>query len=196
MKHIFNTLINSFIDDEVGIAEDFLSKELSFQLKANLIALYTDRKLSMAGTGNSLLVNYDQLFRSDIIYWLDRAHNNEYENQFFDLMDRFVQHLNDTCYTGIRSYEFHYTMYENGSFYKKHIDQFQNNNSRKYSMVMYLNTEWAPGDGGELSIHHLDRIQNIDPTNGKIVFFKSSELAHEVLLSNKPRMSITGWLKT
>jgi len=196
LKHIFNTLINSFIDDEVGIAEDFLSKELSFQLKANLIALYADRKLSMAGTGNSQLVNYDQLFRSDIIYWLDRAHNNEYENQFFDLMDQFVQHLNDTCYTGIKSYEFHYTMYENGSFYKKHIDQFQNNNSRKYSMVMYLNSEWAPGDGGELSIHHLDHIQNIDPTNGKIVFFKSSELAHEVLLSNKPRLSITGWLKT
>ena len=36
----------------------------------------------------------------------------------------------------------------------------------------------------------------LSPTNGKIVFFKSSELAHEVLLSNQPRMSITGWLKS
>ena len=25
--------------------------------------------------------------------------------------------------------------------------------------------------------------------------FKSSELEHEVLVTNKPRMSITGWLK-
>ena len=31
--------------------------------------------------------------------------------------------------------------------------------------------------------------------DGKTVFFKSSELAHEVLLTNKARMSITGWLK-
>jgi SM-20-related protein len=31
--------------------------------------------------------------------------------------------------------------------------------------------------------------------NGKGVFFKSGELEHEVLLANKMRMSITGWLK-
>jgi SM-20-related protein len=31
--------------------------------------------------------------------------------------------------------------------------------------------------------------------SGKSVFFKSSELVHEVLTTNKPRMSITGWLK-
>jgi len=52
------------------------------------------------------------------------------------------------------------------------------------------------GNGGELQIHHADHLQNISPTNGKSVFFKSSELAHEVLLTHVPRMSITGWLKT
>ena len=133
--------------------------------------------------------------RSDVIYWLDRKHNTTHENDFFDLVDAFVSHLNNTCYTGITGYEFHYALYEKGTFYKKHLDQFRNNDSRKYSMIMYLNDSWKEGDGGELNIHHTDSVQSISPVNGKSVFFKSNELVHEVLMANKPRMSITGWLK-
>lgn len=196
LEKIFNTLINSFIENKVGIAEDFLSKSLSLHLKENLTALYADRLLALAGTGGNANLQYNDLFRSDIIYWLDRKHNNIHENSFFDLMDSFVMFLNETCYTGITEYEFHYTLYEKGSFYKKHLDQFRDNDSRKYSMIMYLNDEWKVDDGGELCIHHEDRTENISPVNGKSVFFKSSELQHEVLISNKPRMSITGWLKS
>lgn len=196
LEKIFNTLVNSFIDNKVGIAENFLSQSLSLQLKANLQTLYASQQMQSAGTGGNTNVHYDQLFRSDIIYWLDRAHNNAHENTFFDLMDTFILFLNETCYTGITGYEFHYALYEEGSFYKKHLDQFKNDDSRKYSMIMYLNSEWTEGDGGELCIHHHDHIENISPTSGKTVFFKSSELEHEVLLSNKPRMSITGWLKS
>lgn len=196
MEKIFNALINSFIENKIGIAEDFLSKALSLQLKANLQTLYGDQQMQAAGTGATTTVNYDHLFRSDIIYWLDREHNNVHENTFFDLMDSFILFLNETCYTGITGYEFHYALYEKGSFYKKHLDQFKTSDSRKYSMIMYLNSEWIEGDGGELCIHHQDHIENISPTSGKTVFFKSSELEHEVLVSNKPRMSITGWLKS
>ncbi|MNL15131.1 2OG-Fe(II) oxygenase superfamily protein [compost metagenome] len=111
-------------------------------------------------------------------------------------MDIFVSYLNRTCYTGITGYEFHYTLYEKGSFYKKHVDQFRNNEVRQYSMIMYLNAGWKEKDGGQLCIHHPDHLQNIAPMAGKSVFFKSSDLPHEVLRTNKPRMSITGWLKT
>lgn len=195
MQNTFNLLINSFIADKVGIAENFIPVTLALHLKENLNELYDEKQLHAAGTGNETLVVQNKLFRSDKIYWLDRNHNNQYENDFFDLMDSFVSHLNSTCFTGITGYEFHYTMYETGSFYKKHIDQFRNNNSRQYSMIMYLNTDWQLADGGELCIQHSDHQQNISPSNGKAVFFKSSELEHEVLLTNKPRMSITGWLK-
>jgi len=195
LEKIFDCLINSFIEDKVGIAENFLSIPLAAHLKENLIALFENKKLLNAGIGNNAVINQDKLIRSDVIYWLDRKHNNQYENDFFDLMDEFVIYLNRTCYTGITGYEFHYTLYEAGNFYKKHIDQFQNNGSRQYSMVMYLNAGWKTEDGGELRIYHMDDEQNISPDNGKSVFFKSSDLAHEVLLNNIPRMSITGWLK-
>ncbi|RBQ02279.1 2OG-Fe(II) oxygenase [Pedobacter miscanthi] len=196
MEKIFDCLIDSFIEDKVGIAENFLSISLAAHLKENLITLFENKKLLNAGIGNNVIVNQDKLIRSDVIYWLDRKHENQYENDFFDLMDEFVVYLNQTCYTGITGYEFHYTLYEKGTFYKKHIDQFQHNGSRQYSMIMYLNADWKPEDGGELRIYHADEEQNISPDNGKSVFFKSSDLAHEVLLTNKQRMSITGWLKT
>lgn len=183
------------MDTRVGTAENFLTEALSIHLKNNLLALFKDRQMRTAGTGNDTLVVYDQLTRRDQIYWLDRKHNDPHENDFFDLMDQFVRHLNRTCYTGITGYEFHYTLYEKGSFYKKHLDQFQNNGSRAFSMVMYLNTDWQAADGGELCIHHANHLQHISPNNGKSVFFKSSELPHEVLITDKPRMSITGWLK-
>lgn len=148
-----------------------------------------------AGTGNSQQAAQDKSVRGDVIYWLDRKHNDTHENAFFDIMDAFVIYLNDSCYTGITGYEFHYTLYEKGSFYTKHLDQFRTNQSRQFSMIIYLNTGWMAGDGGQLSVTHTEGIQQIDPTGGKTVFFKSSELEHEVLVTNTPRMSITGWLK-
>ncbi|WP_221392420.1 2OG-Fe(II) oxygenase [Dyadobacter sp. NIV53] len=195
MQKIFNKLIDSYIDNKVGIAADFLSESLASHLKENLITLYSNQQMSSAKTGNDSAIRQNKLVRGDKIYWLDRTHNNTYENDFFDLMDSFVSYLNMTCYTGITGYEFHYTLYEKGSFYKKHFDQFRNNESRQYSMIMYLNSDWEEGDGGELRVYHSDNEQNIPPVNGKSVFFKSSELEHEVLLTNKSRMSITGWLK-
>mgnify|MGYP006373434921 FL=1 len=195
MQKNFDELIDSYIDNKVGLAENFLSKSLSGHLIENLKQLYNSGKLKSAGTGNDTEVVHDKLFRSDVIYWLDRKHNDPYENDFFDLLDSFVNYLNSTCYTGITGYEFHYTLYPEGSFYKKHLDQFRNNNSRKYSMIMYLNADWKISDGGELCITQLDHLQTISPQTGKAVFFKSNEMEHEVLVTNKPRMSITGWLK-
>jgi SM-20-related protein len=195
LENPFDNLIDTFIENQVGIADHFITDQLATHLQENLVGLYKQKLLLHAGTGNDTLAVQDKLVRGDRIYWLDRKHDDNHENSFFDLMDGFVSYLNSTCYTGITGYEFHYTMYEEGSFYKTHLDQFKNNDSRKYSMIIYLNTDWVTADGGELCIHHTDRLQNISPQNGKGVFFKSNELLHEVLRTNKTRMSITGWLK-
>ena len=196
MEAIFDTLIDTYLDTHIGIADNFLSTALAGHLKQNLFSLFKNDALKAAGTGNEMQAVHNKLVRSDHIYWLDRLHNDPHENAFFDLMDLFVSYLNRTCYTGITGYEFHYTLYQKGSFYKKHLDQFQNNSSRAYSMIMYLNADWQPADGGELCIHHADHLQHIAPVDGKSVFFKSNEMEHEVLMTDKPRLSITGWLKT
>ena len=95
--------------------------------------------MQSAGTSNTSQQN--KLVRTDIIYWLRQEHSNIHENNFFGFMDKFVIYLNSTCYTDITAYKFNYAVYEKGSFYKKHFDQFRNDESRQYSMIMYLNED-------------------------------------------------------
>ncbi len=195
MEKDFEILIASFIENNIGIAEHFLNEGLANNLKINLLALHKKKLLLAAATGNTDKRIYNSAVRSDAIYWLDRKHEDKYENEFFDRIDDFISYLNKSCYAGITGYEFHYSLYETGSFYKKHIDQFQNNPNRKYSLISYLNNNWQKEDGGELMIYQLNKEQKISPMQGKTIFFKSNELEHEVLITHQTRMSITGWLK-
>ena len=192
MENSFEALIATYIENKVGISEHFLSTNLANNLKQNLIFLNQKSLLTEAGIGNSEKVTYDGAIRSDSIYWLDKKNNNQFENEFFIQIEAFIVYLNQSCYAGITGYEFHYSLYESGDFYLKHLDQFKNNPSRKYSMISYLNSNWQETDGGELLIHQVNNNQKIAPTQGKTVFFKSDELVHEVLVTQNTRMSITG----
>lgn len=195
LQNTFDTLINSYIENKVGIAEHFIGTVLAGHLRDRLIGLNEDKLLLAGGTGNEDARADTGLIRSDTLYWLDRKHDNASENEFLTLIDHFVSYLNSTCYTGITGYEFHFTLYKKGAFYKRHLDQFRNDRSRQYSMVIYLNEDWQEPDGGQLLIHEADHAYTISPTSGKSIFFKSSELEHEVMITTRPRMSITGWLK-
>ena len=196
MKQGFEAVISSYLNSNVGTSTRFLSKKLSTQLKGNLELLLNQNKLHKAGIGRTKDFIQNKNIRSDSIYWLDRQHNDIHENNFFNVIDAFVKYLNTSCYAGITSYEFHYAHYDTGSSYTKHLDQFKSNTSRAFSMIMYLNSEWVAGDGGELCVYQNGKAQLILPLDGTCVFFKSSLLEHEVLFCNKPRMSITGWFKT
>ena len=195
MENSFEILIASYIENKVGVCQHFLSDELANHLKENLLSLHNENKLVTAGTGNANKLIHNAGIRNDVIYWLDKKNNNEYEQAFFVQIEAFIDYLNMSCYAGITGYEFHYSLYETGSFYRKHLDQFQDNSSRQFSMISYLNANWQENDGGELLIHQKDSNQKIAPTHGKTVFFKSNELVHEVLVTNERRMSVTGWLK-
>ncbi len=195
MEEDFEVLIESFIQNKVGISDHFLDDILANHLKDNLLELLNKNKLKAAGIGNDQHHSQDSTIRNDSIYWLDRKNQNQHQNTFLDLIEDFVKYLNINCYTGITDYEFHYSLYENGNFYKKHVDQFQSNSSRQFSMISYLNADWLESDGGQLMIHSEKGSQKIDPVQGKMVFFKSDEMEHEVMLTNKRRMSVTGWLK-
>jgi SM-20-related protein len=168
---------------------------LSKHLTDTILALHQKELLIPAGVGNIQKLQHNQLIRKDIIYWLDRKNNNIYENEFLTQIEAFICYLNESCFAGITGYEFHYSLYEKGAFYRKHLDQFQDNSSRQFSLISYLNLDWKIEDGGELCIYQENNIQKISPTNGKTIFFKSNELVHEVLTTQKQRLSITGWLK-
>ncbi len=192
MREDFESLIDDFLENRVGVCEDFIDYKLSHDLTSNLVFLYREEELKHAGVGNRDRSVVDPNIRSDKIFWLDKNKLQKSEELFFALIDSFVLYLNRTCFAGIKSYEFHYALYEKGTFYKKHIDQFKTDHGRAFSMIIYLNEEWIKKDGGELKVYKKAEVQLVSPDNRKCVFFKSDELPHEVLMVNKSRMSVTG----
>ncbi len=195
MNNRFDLLIDSYLDNRVGIDTGFLNKRLSNGLQQNILQLQCDGLMMAAGIGNGEVKDTRQKIRGDKIYWMNKDHENIYEREFLLLVEEFIHHLNQTCYTGINGYEFHYAIYEEGSFYKRHTDQFKNDHNRKYSLINYLNENWLEEDGGELYVYQQGAIQKVLPCSQTAVFFKSSEMEHEVMKANRQRMSISGWLK-
>ena len=84
-----------------------------------------------------------------------------------------------------------------GSYYKKHLDQFRGIGLRTISTILYLNENWQAEDGGQLFLYTNpdddDDYQVIQPLSGQLVTFLSARFPHEVCLSKRDRMSITGW---
>ncbi len=195
MNNIYEELITSYIANTIGIAQKFITPQLAQHLKSNILRLNAADKLHKAGVGSTAKLAHKPDIRKDKIFWLDQKNNDEHETAFLALIEDFITHLNMSCYTGITDYEFHYAIYEPGSFYKKHKDQFKDNSQRQFSMISYLNEGWEENDGGELVIYKASGQEKTSPNQGKTVFFKSNELEHEVLETNKTRLSITGWLK-
>jgi SM-20-related protein len=195
MSSHFDKLVDTFIENKTGIDLHFLNNRLAEGLLQNIIKLQQAGLLTTAGIGNREEKNINQQIRGDKIFWLDKSNHNIFEMEFLQLAEEFIAFLNSTCYTGINAFEFHYAVYEEGSFYKKHFDQFSNNNSRKFSLITYLNKDWKEEDGGQLCIYNNDVMQKVQPLFQTAVFFKSDELEHEVMTTHRQRLSITGWLK-
>jgi SM-20-related protein len=195
MHNPHDQLIDSFLENNIGIDTDFLSETLSNGLQENIKHLQEDDLMTAAGVGNETIMDTTQKMRGDKIYWMDKSHDNAFEQQFLYQVESFIERLNSTCYTNINGYEFHYAVYGQGTGYKRHKDQFKNDSNRKYSLINYLNNNWLEADGGQLLVYQNDDMQKIQPQSQTAVFFKSDEMEHEVVKANRNRMSITGWLK-
>jgi SM-20-related protein len=134
-------LINSYLSDNVGLSNLFLTNLLANQLRHHLLELYAQNQFKLAGIGNQNKFIHQLDFRNDAIYWLDKNHHHPIENRFFVQIDEWVQLLNSSCYAGITGYEFHYAYYAPGSFYKRHLDQFADNQSRAFSCFRRWDTQ-------------------------------------------------------
>ena len=194
MEKIYETLIQSLLEKGFGSVVGWFSSEEISGLREALKNRYDQDAFRLAAIGKGAVKMKETSIRNDQIHWLNKTDLVPQESCFFTKIDSFIEYLNRTCYAGIRSSEFHYAVYEKGSFYRRHVDQFNNDDRRKFSMVMYLTEDWKEGDGGELMLYG-DETTKIEPIGGKIVIF-SSEIEHEVLLSSHQRLSLTGWLRS
>ena len=192
----FEKIINSILEDNYAVIDDFLPKKDIQDLKNQLITHLEQDEFKQAGIGKGLFHSNNLEIRGDNILWIDNSTNLAPEKKYISTLHSFIKYLNRTCFTGLNDLEIHYAYYPTGTFYKKHIDSFVNDQSRKYSVILYLNDDWDENFAGELLLYLKDdRIVKVKPIAGRLVCFPSHEIAHEVLPTNKPRLSITGWLK-
>ncbi|GAB5418839.1 MAG: 2OG-Fe(II) oxygenase [Crocinitomicaceae bacterium] len=194
MEEKYEEMIQMLLKGTFGSVDNWFSVEELDGLRKSLIGRYEENAFRPAKIGNQFTATKEESIRSDQIHWLFQEDLVSEELVFFQRIEGFKNYLNRTCFAGIQSYEFHYAMYFKDTFYKRHSDQFNNDDRRQYSMVLYLNEDWQMGDGGELMLY-TEPQQRIAPTNGKLVFFQS-DIEHEVLLSAKTRLSLTGWFKS
>lgn len=201
MNPLFEPIIEGILADGFGVADNFLSPN---EVKALASQLHKRREAGQfraAGIGNQQVM-VEQAIRGDEILWIDEATATPDEAAFLQRVGEFVEYVNQTCYLGLREFEFHYARYPAGTFYKRHLDQFRSDSRRKLSVICYLNTDWKEADGGQLALYlpapdgKSEQQLIISPTGGRLVCFESGRLEHEVLPATRERLSITGWLKT
>ncbi|WP_286926149.1 2OG-Fe(II) oxygenase [Flavobacterium sp. UBA4197] len=201
LNPIYEQIIDDLLQQQYSIADDFFSDNEVIALRESLLQKYEEDNFKKSAIGNLSNEKIIDAVRGDFILWLNEEESNAAEKAFFNKINDFVQYLNRTCFMGIQNQEFHYALYPEGTFYKRHLDTFQNDSRRKLSMVCYLNEQnWQPDYGGELAIYKdnngLEVTENIYPVKGRMVIFESQLLEHEVKPVKQPRLSITGWLKT
>lgn len=197
----YEQIIDALMADKFAVADNFFSSDEIDALQGSLRKKYEEERFKKSAIGNHAGEKIVEAVRGDYILWLDEETADEAEQRYFKKINDFVQYLNRTCYLGIADKEFHYAVYPEGTFYKRHLDTFQNDSRRKLSMVCYLNDEaWQPDFGGELTIYLKENVseteKNIYPLKGRMVIFESQLLEHEVKPVKKQRLSITGWLKS
>lgn len=97
--------------------------------------------------------------------------------------------------------------YRRGAEYHCHRDSYDGrDNRRMLSVLLYLNHEWSPGDGGELRVFadgpddngtkapDHDRHVDIAPLSGRLVMFRSRDVWHAVREPREQRWALTLWV--
>ncbi len=202
LNPLYEEIIEGIQQKHYAVVENFLSPELVENLRSLLQQKYEEDELRKSAIGNRTNELVVEEIRGDFIQWIDESKANDIELQFFEAIKKLIDYLNRTCFMGILHKEFHYAVYPKGTFYKRHLDTFQNDDRRILSMVFYLNDkDWETTNGGELAIYEPtqtgEKTTLLYPLPGRLVIFESQVLEHEVLpIKASERLSITGWLKT
>lgn len=186
---------------EVVILDGWLGPERARAVRDEVTALLASPHSRPAGVGarTDRVVAPD--VRSDTICWIvtdnsddtDAARPGPAVADYVAHLEQLAQHLNETCFLGLRRIACHAACFEPGAFYQAHKDAFRRDASRVVSVCYYLNEAWTEEAGGCLRIH-ADPVVDVPPLFDRLVLFRSADVLHQVMPSTVRRLSLTGWL--
>lgn len=188
-----------------AVTPNFLSASELEVLALDGRAYWQAGEFREARVGQGSRATLQREIRRDRVLWLDAASASAPQRAYMAKLEVLREAVNRASFAGLFDWEGHLAVYPVGAFYRPHLDCFENSSTRVLSTILYLNTEWTPGDGGELRLW-LDappadaqspsgRTLDVPPLGGTLVTFWSDQYVHEVLPSSFERMSITGWFR-
>lgn len=183
-----------------AIVDNFVDEEFQSALLAEQMKLVTQGKFRHAAVGKGGQKQVRTEIRGDEVHWMDGDDLSPLQAAYWEKLEEIRKVLNQRCFLGLRSFEGHFARYPIGSFYKRHLDQFQAVPHRVVTVILYLNEAWSQEDEGVLRMYipqedGSELIQDVLPVGGRLVIFLSGEIPHEVLPTKKERISITGWFR-
>jgi len=194
------TLFENLEEKGWAFSDEVLPANLAEELLAECQKSWQDGLFQEAQIGRGTGKSLDTEIRGDSILWLNSEHNHRASGRFLEWAAELRHELNRRYYLGLNSEEFHFARYPTGKGYHKHIDQHRGTQSRKISLVLYLNPHWNQSDGGELCIYDATQdsleVQRILPQPARVVLFRSDLVPHAVLPCFQTRWSLTGWFRT
>ena len=179
-----------------SVQENFFTSELIQNLQETLSSFRQQGLLKQAGIGRKNDFHIEQSIRNDEIKWFDESSTNEYQKEYLKISHQLQDAINQRFYLGLFELEVHFALYAPNAFYKRHLDQHKNQDTRVITLITYLNQNWQDEDGGELQIYLNDsKTISVSPKAGTVVCFFSADYEHEVLPAKRERMSLTGWFR-
>jgi SM-20-related protein len=186
-------LIDGLRTDGIAVRDGFLSAS---QVRALIDCAAARRGRgefahARIGAGRSLQRRAD--IRGDSICWLKEPLLPA-ERSLIASLETTRRWLNQRLYLGLHEIELHYACYPAGAGYARHVDQPHGHAARRLSSIVYLTEDWREADGGMLRCG-VDGggFREIEPRGGRLVLFLTEGREHEVSLTSRERMSVTGW---
>ncbi|MFN3840052.1 MAG: 2OG-Fe(II) oxygenase [Cyclobacteriaceae bacterium] len=192
MNPLFDTIATGLAEQSFAVADQFLSQSEVEDILA--LPEFCKGIESFKRAGISKQVQVKEEIRGDYIQWLDKATAPEAAQVYLHRLQELIRYLNRNLFLSLKDIEVHFTIYPPGTFYKRHLDQFKQDDHRKLSVICYLNRDWKPEHGGELRMYLPGRSRDVLPEAGRLVCFRSDQIEHEVLPATRERLSITGWI--
>lgn len=190
----FDAIADGLANDGIAVLDNFLSLEEVKSICEEDEFRNGLLRFKKAGVGQAQEKQINESIRGDYIQWIDPSTATTPIKIYLERLTELRMFLNQSLFLSLKDAEIHKTIYPPGSFYRRHLDQFKKDDHRKLSAICYLNENWAASDGGQLRVYFPDREVDFFPIAGRLVCFRSDLLEHEVLPTERPRMSLTGWM--
>lgn len=200
MEDLLDHISQEIYSNSYVVVDNFVDQAFRKGLLKEQTDLLNQGQFKKAAVGKGDQKQVRSEIRSDEVLWMDPTALSPLQVIFWEKIEELKQVLNRRCFLGLKSFEGHFARYPIGSFYKRHLDQFHAVPHRIVTVILYLNESWTEADGGQLRMYFpqadgSERVEDVLPLGGRLVVFLSEEIPHEVLPTQKERISITGWLR-